>query len=255
MKEFMHSVWGMVGGMVGLGAGMLAYFALYRVFPEQLGLIALCALAVGGMIGGGWLALYLAAGCAKTQREKAREERTRNPWITALIAGVCVGACLGVVVIVWEIFNVRSAAGRAPAGFSYPVWEAITDYSALVMISCMTAAIPGAMLAQLWGCVQGAPWHKRWWQSLPHFFASALLGATCGLIIGWIVGGAAGAEFEFLVTIPLATGAGFLAALVTTFTLIIPTRNPWRTALIAGAITGVGAGLLGQLVLMLLMLI
>ncbi len=73
----------MLGALVGFGAGVLGYFAVYRIFPDQLGqaptlsMIAVFALAGGGMAGGGWLALYLAAGRAKTQRDKAREERSK----------------------------------------------------------------------------------------------------------------------------------------------------------------------------------
>ena len=79
----MHLVWGAVGALVGLGAGVLAYFAIYRVFPEQLGQvptvsgIAVFALGGGGMMGGGWIALYLAARRDKTQRDKARETRKK----------------------------------------------------------------------------------------------------------------------------------------------------------------------------------
>ena len=83
MKELMHLVWGAVGALVGLGVGLLAYVAIYRVFPEQLGqvptlsLIVVFALSGGGMMGGGWLALYLAARYDKTQREKARKARKK----------------------------------------------------------------------------------------------------------------------------------------------------------------------------------
>ena len=77
----MHLVWGAVGALAGMGAGVLAYFAIFRVFPEQLGqvptfsMVAIFALGGGGMMGGGWLALYLAARRDKTQRDKAREVR------------------------------------------------------------------------------------------------------------------------------------------------------------------------------------
>ncbi len=83
MKELMHLVWGAVGALVGLGAGVLAYFAIFRVFPEQLGqvptvsMVAVFALGGGGMMGGGWIALYLATRRDKTQRDKAREQRKK----------------------------------------------------------------------------------------------------------------------------------------------------------------------------------
>ncbi len=83
MKEALHLVWGIVGAVVGFGAGILAYLALYRVYPDQLGqvptlaLVVVFALAGGGMMGGGWLALSLTARRAKVQREKAREERSK----------------------------------------------------------------------------------------------------------------------------------------------------------------------------------
>jgi len=83
MKDFVQLLWGMVGAIVGLGAGVLGYFAVYKIFPDQLGqaptlsLVVVFALAGGGMVGGGWLALYLAAGRAKAQRHKAREERSK----------------------------------------------------------------------------------------------------------------------------------------------------------------------------------
>ncbi len=79
----MHLIWGAVGALVGLGAGVLAYFAIYKIFPQQLGqvptlsLVVVFALSGGGMMGGGWLALYLAARHDKTQRDKAREARNK----------------------------------------------------------------------------------------------------------------------------------------------------------------------------------
>ena len=83
MKDLMHLVWGAVGALVGMGAGVLAYFAIYRVFPEQLGqvptvsMVAVFALGGGGMMGGGWLALYLATRRDKTHRDRAREQRKK----------------------------------------------------------------------------------------------------------------------------------------------------------------------------------
>jgi len=83
MKGILHLVWGIVGAVAGFGAGTLAYIVLYRVYPDQLGqvptlaLVVVFALAGGGMMGGGWLALYLAAWRDKVQREKAREERSK----------------------------------------------------------------------------------------------------------------------------------------------------------------------------------
>ncbi len=63
----MHLIWGIVGAVLGFSAGMLAYLALYRAFPDQFGrvptlaLVVIFALGGGGMMGGGWIALYLAA--------------------------------------------------------------------------------------------------------------------------------------------------------------------------------------------------
>ncbi len=79
----MHLLWGAVGAVVGFGAGVLAYFAIYKMFPEQLGqvptlsMVAVFALGGGGMMGGGWLALYLAARHDKTERAQARETRKK----------------------------------------------------------------------------------------------------------------------------------------------------------------------------------
>ncbi len=83
MNGLMHLVWGAIGALVGLGAGVLAYFAIYKIFPEQLGqvptlsLVAVFGLSGGGMLGGGWLALYLAARYDKTRRDKARKARKK----------------------------------------------------------------------------------------------------------------------------------------------------------------------------------
>ena len=77
----MHLVWGAIGAILGCGAGVLAYIAIFKMFPEQLGqvptlsMVAVFALGGGGMMGGGWLALYLAARRDRTQRDKARETR------------------------------------------------------------------------------------------------------------------------------------------------------------------------------------
>ncbi len=77
----MQLVWGAIGAVVGFGAGVLAYFAIYKMFPEQLGqvptlsMVAVFALGGGGMMGGGWLALYLAARRDKAKRDNARAER------------------------------------------------------------------------------------------------------------------------------------------------------------------------------------
>ncbi len=79
----MHLIWGIVGAVLGFSAGMLAYLALYRAFPDQFGrvptlaLVVIFALGGGGMMGGGWIALYLAARRDKTHRDKAREERNK----------------------------------------------------------------------------------------------------------------------------------------------------------------------------------
>lgn len=83
MNGFMHLVWGAIGAVVGFGAGVLAYFAIFKMFPEQLGqvptlsMVAVFALGGGGMMGGGWLALYLVARRDKAKREKAREARSK----------------------------------------------------------------------------------------------------------------------------------------------------------------------------------
>ena len=79
----MQLLWGMLGAIVGFGAGVLGYIAVHKLFSDQLdqaptlSVVAVFALAGGGMAGGGWLALYLAAGRAKNQRDKAREERSK----------------------------------------------------------------------------------------------------------------------------------------------------------------------------------
>ena len=81
MNGFMHLVWGAIGAIVGFGAGVLAYFVIFKMFPEQLGqvptlsVVAVFALGGGGMLGGGWLALYLATRRDKAKRNKAREVR------------------------------------------------------------------------------------------------------------------------------------------------------------------------------------
>ncbi len=83
MNGFMHLVWGAIGAIVGFGAGVLAYLVIFRMFPEQLGqvptlsMVAVFALGGGGMMGGGWLALYLAARRDKTKRDNAREVRKK----------------------------------------------------------------------------------------------------------------------------------------------------------------------------------
>ncbi len=83
MKELLHLVWGIVGAVVGFSAGTLAYLGVYRIFPDQLGQIPALALAVifalagGGMVGGGWLALYLATRRHRVERDKDREERSQ----------------------------------------------------------------------------------------------------------------------------------------------------------------------------------
>ena len=81
MNGLMQLVWGAIGAVVGFGAGVLAYFVIYKMFPEQLGqvptlsMVAVFALGGGGMMGGGWLALYLAARRDKAKRDNARAER------------------------------------------------------------------------------------------------------------------------------------------------------------------------------------
>jgi len=79
----MHLLWGALGAVVGFGAGVLAYLAIFKMFPEQLGqvptlsMVAVFALGGGGMLGGGWIALYLAARRDKAKRDKAREARKK----------------------------------------------------------------------------------------------------------------------------------------------------------------------------------
>ena len=83
MKELMHLLWGAIGAVVGFGVGVLAYLAIFKMFPEQLGqvptlsMVVVFALGGGGMLGGGWIALYLAARRDKDKRDKAREARNK----------------------------------------------------------------------------------------------------------------------------------------------------------------------------------
>jgi len=128
--------------------------------------------------------------------------------------------------IVWETLSVLSRASRSPHGLD--LWEAhkvmMVHYWALEMISSTTGAISGAMMAPLLGCGRGAPSRTRWWQSLLRLLGSVLLGAAQGFTVGIIIGIMVGAEFEFLITVPLATGGGFFGALVAGLILTIRYR-------------------------------
>ena len=83
MNGLTHLLWGIIGAVVGFGAGILAYFAIYKMFPEQLGqvptlsMVAVFALGGGGMMGGGWLGLYLATLRDNAKRDKTREARSK----------------------------------------------------------------------------------------------------------------------------------------------------------------------------------
>ena len=83
MNGFMHLVWGAIGAIVGFGAGVLAYLVIFKMFPEQLGqvptlsTVAVFALGGGGMMGGGWLGLYLATRRDNAKRDKTREARSQ----------------------------------------------------------------------------------------------------------------------------------------------------------------------------------
>ncbi len=79
----MQLLWGAIGAVIGFAAGILGYFAIYKIFSEQLDqlptltLVVVFVLAGGGMMGGGWLALYLATRRDIARREKARAERKK----------------------------------------------------------------------------------------------------------------------------------------------------------------------------------
>ncbi len=83
MNGLMHLVWGAIGAILGCGAGILAYLAIFKMFPEQLGqvptlsAVAIFALGGGGMMGGGWLGLYLATLRDNAKRDKTREARSK----------------------------------------------------------------------------------------------------------------------------------------------------------------------------------
>ena len=81
MKDLIHLLWGFAGAIVGFAVGLVGYVALYNALPEQLGrggavsLVVVGVLAGGGMVGGGWLALYVVTARDKTRRERERRER------------------------------------------------------------------------------------------------------------------------------------------------------------------------------------
>ncbi len=83
MKEIYQLLWTFVGAIGGLGVGLLAYLGVYKLFTGVLstqptvGLIAILALAGGGMVGGGYLALVLTSKIQKVRRRKAREQKPK----------------------------------------------------------------------------------------------------------------------------------------------------------------------------------
>ncbi len=83
MKEITQLLTTFVGAVVGFGVGMLGWMAIYRAFPEQLGrggslpLVVGFSLGGGGMIGGGYLALWITTKVQKARQRKKREQRTK----------------------------------------------------------------------------------------------------------------------------------------------------------------------------------
>lgn len=83
MKEITQLLMTFVGAIVGFGLGMLAWLAVYRAFPQQLSrggslpLLVVFGLAGGGMVGVGYLALWITTKVQKARRRKKREQRTK----------------------------------------------------------------------------------------------------------------------------------------------------------------------------------
>ncbi len=83
MKEIYQLLWTFVGAIVGFGVGLLAYLGVYKLFPQalstqgMLSLIVVFSLAGGGMLGFGYLALWLTTKVQKARRRKQRETKTK----------------------------------------------------------------------------------------------------------------------------------------------------------------------------------
>ena len=83
MREIYQLLWTFVGAIVGFGVGLLAYLGIYRLFPEVLGtqgtlsLIVVFILGGGGMLGFGYLALWLTTKVQKARRRKQRDAKTK----------------------------------------------------------------------------------------------------------------------------------------------------------------------------------
>lgn len=83
MRDIYRLLWTFVGAIVGFGVGLLLYFGVYRLFPEVLGtqgavsLLVVFALAGGGMVGLGSLALWLTVKVQKARWRKQRDQKKK----------------------------------------------------------------------------------------------------------------------------------------------------------------------------------